>query len=182
MPKKDWTLTADGLQKLLLALDPDHNVAGKRYETLRRQLIFFFESRACRSAEDEADKTLDRVAIRLTEGLIIERLDHYTYGVALNVLREYQRKLPYTCPPPAADDAEEIERRHCCMERCLASLSADTRKMLTEYAGLDRRDGNARKEMAMRLGVSLNALRLRVHHAREELSECMKRCFEECGD
>lgn len=52
---------AERFDNLLRLLDLDRDVAGDKYERLRRKLIKFFEWNACFPAEDLADETFDRV-------------------------------------------------------------------------------------------------------------------------
>jgi DNA-directed RNA polymerase specialized sigma24 family protein len=164
---------------MLRWLGPDPDAAGRKYEDIRRSLVLFFESRRCLSAEEEADKTIDRVARRIDEGEQVKTSNPYLYfyGVALKVLIEYQRRPPAAFPPPLPDDPADVELRHSCMESCLAELPAETRQMLTEYCQIDRRLKDGGRKMAQRLGISVNALRLRVHHARDGLSACVEKCL-----
>jgi DNA-directed RNA polymerase specialized sigma24 family protein len=182
--KKDWVLTGEALHAMLQWLDSDPNRAGSKYEDIRRKLIFFFESHHCLDSEHATDETIDRVARKICEGLKIETPKPYLYfyGVALRVLKEHQRRQPAAFPPPLPDDPVEVERRHACMERCLAELPAETRKMLTEYCQIDHRLKYGGEEMAHQLGISVNALRLRVHRAREGLAACVEKCRSRAAD
>jgi hypothetical protein len=183
MKKRDWELTAEAFEKLLVWLDPDTARAGQKYEEIRRSLVAFFQCRNCLTPEDETDKVIDRVARRVSEGVDIYTSDpyHYFYGVAVRILREYQRKPAPTLPVPAADSAEE-ERRLACMESCLQALPAEARQMLADYYEPDRRLRKANRERILKhMGVSLNALRLRVFRLRDQLGECCRKCLNKGG-
>jgi len=54
--------------------------------------------------------------------------------------------------------------------------------MLVEYstAGGPNRDA-ARRELAARMGISLNTLRIRVHRLREHLARSLRSCAEHDG-
>ena len=53
------SLTQTSLDRLLMSLDPDREVAGRKYETLRKGVVRFFEWRGCRSAEEYADEAIN---------------------------------------------------------------------------------------------------------------------------
>src|SRR5437868_7208222 len=181
--KKDWVLTQEAFDELLLRLHSDPRLAGLKYEEIRRRLELFFRSRGCHGCADLADQTIDRAAKRISEGTEIETTDPASYflGIAKNVVREYYREQssrpPYPAPAPP-DPSHEIE----CRERCFRTLDDKASDLLREYyeggytAGIERH-----AEMAQRLGITVNALRIRVHRHRERLEACLKRCIEEKG-
>jgi RNA polymerase sigma factor (sigma-70 family) len=177
-------MTQEAFNLLLLKLDADAERAAEKYEHIRRSLIKFFESRGCHTPEDEADETFDRVARRVSEGVDIHTDNPflYCYGVALRVLQEYQRRQQReraAVLPPAPAEASELEQRLECMERCLAKLPTANRDLIVSYAQMNKSTRVAdRLEMAKRMNVSLNTLRIRVHRIREGLEVCIKRCLE----
>jgi len=176
-----FVLTEQAFTKLLLLLDEDREQAGQKYEQMRRSLMLFFRSRGCASAEELADETIDRGARRIEEGAEVYTSNPflYFYGIALRVLREQLRKPPPRLPFPDPPAHEEFERRLKCMEGCLAGLDAMTRGWLTQYAqGEYQNRIEKRKQIANRLGISLNTLRIRVHRVREQLAQCVRRCVE----
>src|SRR4051812_47061977 len=89
-----WALDAAAFEKLLAFLASDRNVAAEKYEDIRRRIVKLLQWRGCSSADDYADRAIDRVARRLIEGAPIDVRDpyHYFHGVAVNVLREYWRE------------------------------------------------------------------------------------------
>jgi DNA-directed RNA polymerase specialized sigma24 family protein len=92
--KKGWVVTRESFERMLAELHPDSERAGELYVKIRRKLVKLFEWRGCPDAEECADETFNRVAQKISEGTSIWTNDPYTYfhGVALNVLREYQRR------------------------------------------------------------------------------------------
>jgi DNA-directed RNA polymerase specialized sigma24 family protein len=188
-------LSQASFDRLLARLHADREQAGVQYEALRRKLVKFFEYRDCAAAEQAADQTIDRVARRLEGGEEIraENAASYFLGVARNVLREHWvrpegrwRDLETTDPgelaaaaaaqqPVAPDDDEE--RRWHCLERCLGQITAAERELVLEYYewGQKQRIGR-RKELCDRLGISLNALRIRAHRVRGALERCVALC------
>jgi DNA-directed RNA polymerase specialized sigma24 family protein len=179
-------------ERLLSALDPDRERAGAKYELIRRQLVRLFECRGYPHAEELADQTIDRVARKLAEGEDIRAGDPalYFYGVGRNVLREswrgagHERQLVDPGRLAAAGDEGVVadsptERRLACLEECLNALPADDRDLILWYYQRGERVLiRARQELAARLGIGLNALRLRVHRVRERLGTCARRCLE----
>ena len=177
----EWGLTRPALDRLLGWLDADADRAARKYEQTRRSLIKFFEHRGCHTPEEQADRTIDRVARRIGEGTVIDEPAAYFYGVARNVLQEYYRRRSGTIPPLlyVPDDAAAQHRRYECMGRCLDRLPLESRMLLTEYATVEKSRGNElRAAMARRIGVTLNTLRLRVHRLREQLERCVQGCME----
>lgn len=188
--KKSWRLTREAFDLLLASLDPDRERAARRYEMIRAKLLKFFECRGCPLAEDLTDETINRVARRLSEGRRIWAAEpaSYFYGVARNVLKEYwaspEREfapLDVVPPPshPCADalkhqEAEHqrlhLERRLDWLAAGLDQLPAESRELILDYYRGDHRERiRHRKQIAERLGIPPNTLRLRVHRIRERL-------------
>ena len=173
-------LTRPALDRLLGWLDADPNAAAKKYEHTRRALIRFFVSRGCHTPEDQTDRTIDRVAKRIGEGVEVwvDEPVMYFYGVARHVLQEYYRRqsgsISHALYVP--DDAESLHRRYDCMSRCLDLLPSESRALLTEYSTTKDKE---RIAIAARLGITLNTLRIRVHRLREQLSRCVRGCVEQ---
>src|SRR5215510_11235068 len=92
-------MTQEGLDRLLAWLHPDRNLAGEKYEVIRRGLTQFFERRGCLEPAELADKTIDRVIKKLPE--IYDQYSgeqaKYFYGVAHYVYQEYLR-IPHIIP------------------------------------------------------------------------------------
>jgi RNA polymerase sigma factor (sigma-70 family) len=181
IPKKDWSLTPRAFQRLLEALGPDPETAGARYEILRMKLIKFFEWRGAERPEDNADQTLDRVSRRLDEGERVESLERYCYGVARLVLLEAarDRRREHASVPgfhPWRDEGGlDAEERQASLERCLAHLPPDDRKLICQYyEGEHRSRIEHRRELALRLGIPVSTLRLRAHRIRIRLEDCLR--------
>lgn len=187
-PSADRGLTREGFDALLAHLGADREVAARRYEEIRRRLVRLFEWRGCEAADDLADETIDRVARRLAGGLVVQSGDPYRYfcGVAhrihLEVLRERRRERralereSWTPPPAPDDDADE---RLACLHRCLGGLAPPQRTLILDYHRVERGAGkiDERRRLAERLGLPLNALRIRAHRIRRGLEECIDQCL-----
>jgi DNA-directed RNA polymerase specialized sigma24 family protein len=199
--KKHWALTQEAFEKLLACLDPDRERAGQQYEDIRHSLITFFECRGSFSPEDQADESISRVARRLVEGkeIYVENAASYFYGVARNVLKEQWETPEFTplesLPPSKAlsDDPNHLreqqlerdlgERRLECLEYCLQELPSRNRGLISEYyQGETRMKIQNRQSLAQKLGIPLNALRIRALRIREKLEDCVENCLERAPD
>ena len=186
MKKKQWTLTQEAFDSLLACLDQDRERAGEMYETIRRKLVKFFEWRHCRSPEDLADETLNRVTRRILEGEHVDDLPAYCYGVARLQHLELRKRPEFS--PAALDEIDALplfvpggdrpDVKIECFNDCLDTLTARSREMLIRYY---EEEGGAksdnRRQLAEEMGIPLNALRIRVHRIRERLEACVGDCM-----
>lgn len=179
-------LSREALEKLLDLLDPDRDRAARRYQQLRRRLVRLFEWRGARFPEDLTDETIARVARRLDDGVEIRSDDPFRYfcGVAhmvfKEVLRERRRERllqdPANWPPAAAHDPEPDDERMAVLQECLGRLSPEHRELILDYHEGERRERiDNRRLIADRLGIPLNALRIRVHRIRTKLERCVEK-------
>lgn len=181
-------LTGPAFQRLLARLDDDRARAGERYEDLRRTLVRFFQWRGAPFPEDHSDETLDRVARRLDEGVEIANLGGYCYTVARLVYLETlkgpdQRRASLQAEPAAAPIAGtaslalEQETRLACLDECLDGLPPDQREViLTYYRDQKRARIDARRTLAERLGIRIEALANRAQRLRDKLERCVTDC------
>jgi DNA-directed RNA polymerase specialized sigma24 family protein len=197
--KPAWSLTEEAFSRLLAQLDPDRDRAAEKYELIRRKLTTFFKWRGCLQFEDYADKTIDRVARKLTEGAELQPDSPLAlfYGVAANILREHWRKS-LNEPVPLSDQAEmkdgsndpetireraqsarERDARLGCLKDCLGKLPADSLDLINQYYSEGEvLNKEQRKRMAEQLQLSAVALRSRAFRIRGELEKCVKNCRE----
>jgi DNA-directed RNA polymerase specialized sigma24 family protein len=180
--KKEWSLTQENFDALLLWLDPNRERAGDTYERIRIRLIKIFTCRGCCEPEDLADDTINRVAKRLKD--IEDRFTGdralYFYGVANKVYLEHIRKKPVPVPPTPTRDSDEIEQEYDCLEQCMEQLSKDNRDLVLQYYQEEKRAKiDHRRRLANSLGIALNALRIRAHRIRLTLFECVQNCLAE---
>ena len=94
---KEWVLTQESFDALLAWLDPNRELAGRKYEDIRTRLVKIFSCRGCYEPEDLADETINRVTSKLKdiESSFIGERARYFYGVANKVHLEYLRRKPY---------------------------------------------------------------------------------------
>jgi RNA polymerase sigma factor (sigma-70 family) len=180
--------TDNSFNELLAWLHPEPETAASIYETVRADLIRIFRWRGCSDPEGMADETIIRVTRKVSEiaASYIGSPTSYFYGVAKNLLHEYDRRRDvslspeaeqFILPAPLAED-DSSERVYECFERCLKRLEARERKLVIRYydgQGKTKIDG--RKRLAEKLGIDLNALRVRTRRIRAKLRECIEKCL-----
>jgi DNA-directed RNA polymerase specialized sigma24 family protein len=181
-PKKEWDLTQEAFYKFLNWLNPDPEEAAKKYEDIRRRLIKIFVCRGCNSPEDLCDETINRVIRKSQEIGETYKGDPalYFYGVAHNVHLEYLRKKPSFQPPPPLVEPLWTEEEYECLEKCIGVLPLHSRELVLQYYQEEKhRKINLRKQIAQRLGIPLNALRIRACRIRMNLQTCVLQCLQQ---
>jgi DNA-directed RNA polymerase specialized sigma24 family protein len=172
-------LSEESFFRLLARLNTDPMLAGEEYEKLRARLMYFFERKGCRTPAELSDETINRIARKVEEGLEIEDIFKFSYGVARLVLLEHWRdpkrewdQIDQRLSSPKTD-REFDERRLECMEKCLQALPSEERDLIVKSCVLDKK---GKEEAARSLGVTMNAFRIRVFRIRTRLHECREKC------
>jgi RNA polymerase sigma factor (sigma-70 family) len=190
---KERELNSAAFEQLLAMLDPDRERAGVLYGNLHSQLVKFFEWQCSRQADEQADEVIDRIMRKIPDGEQIENLQAYAYGVAKLLLKEVRKKevreqaaqeqlllLTDHTTAETTDQNEEAEREQECFEKCLETLTSNNRELiLSYYVGEQREKIEGRRQLAEKLGVDLNALRVRAHRIRGQLEDCVWKCVEQ---
>ena len=175
------SLTQESLDSLLSWLDEDRERAGYAYEKIRTRLIRIFACRGCAVPEELADETINRVARKVKEVAEGYTGDpaFYFYAVARKVHLEYSKARPPALPVPVnLSDLEDFDDRLDCLNRCLDGLSSQNRDIIMAYYGTDEEaKKEARKNLALKLGIGPNALWIRAHRIRNSLRACMDECL-----
>jgi len=183
--KPAWSLTKEAFDSLLTALDSDSTIAGAKYQTLYQKLVRFFEWRQADYPSERADQTVDRVARKIQEGEKVEEVSSFAYGVARMILLEASKeryraqRAVEELPPPVTlfQEPKDEDTRLSCFERCLNNMPAETRELIITYYTDDKGSKiENRKSLADRLGIPMNALRIRAHRIRTKLEECVTGC------
>ena len=193
MPRKSEFLP-ERFDDLLAWLNPDRELAGSIYLDLRHSLLRIFAWNRCSDPEGMTDETFDRVArqahtLRETyEGN--PRL--FFYGVANNLIKEYRKKIKShvslegvepTQDAPQELEEETVERRRECLGKCLEKLPKEKRDLIVSYYSKEKQAKIVhRAEMARKLGISIEALRVRMLRIRGGLEDCIERCLDESGE
>jgi DNA-directed RNA polymerase specialized sigma24 family protein len=181
---KNWVLTKDAFDALLAWLDPDRDTAGQKYEAIRLRLIKIFVCRGCYEPEDLADETINRVSKKLAEiqDNYVGEPERYFYGVAKILHQEYRRRRPVPDVPPPIDNSDDVEREYACLEKCMQNLTPNNRDLVLQYYQEEKRAKiDHRKNLADRLGIALNALRIRACRIRASLQQCVQTCVNEAS-
>jgi DNA-directed RNA polymerase specialized sigma24 family protein len=183
--KEIWELTHESFVKLLSALDTDPERAGEHYEQLRQKLVSLFKWRGSTTPDELADETLNRLARKIDEGEVIRNLFNYAGGMArpvwLEDLKRQERaqnafeEVGVASRDPAPAEVLRAE----CFESCLESLPEENRALILDYYRAEKGTKiELRKQLAAKLGMPLNALRIRAHRIRTQLEKCVAACLE----
>jgi DNA-directed RNA polymerase specialized sigma24 family protein len=178
-------MTQEAFDRLLAWFHPDRNLAGEKYEVIRRGLTQFFERRGCLEPADLADETIDRVIKKLPE-----IYDQYTgeqakyfYGVAHHIHQEYLRRPQIIPSATEPEDSIIQERKDRCRQQCLDKLSAEDRLLVTGYYLKEKREKiEHRRQLAIQYGLTSNALTVRAFRIRSALNRCLEECLQLLSD
>ena len=191
---------SDAFTRLLTWLDDGVDSHGETYLEMRRRLASYFDRRNRPFADDLADETLSRIGKTLERDGAIATTPpaRYCYVVARFVLLEDVRRQhdhlrldesrrthseSRTGRSTLSVQDESVanhEERLECLDRCLQALSPEQRALIVEYYRDAGRDKIARRrDMAMRLGITMNALGIRASRIRATLEARMAAC---CGE
>lgn len=187
---RDSAIPPESFDEILAWLNPDRDLAGSIYVELRNDLANIFAWHRCPDPEGLTDEVFDRVARK------VQHLRHtfvgdpklYFYGVARNLIKEVPKKiktqvsLQGTEPAakPLTDVAEETAAmREECLRHCLQRLSQEKRELIVTYYAKDKQAKiDHRTEMAQRLGISVETLRVKAFRIRVTLEGCIERCLD----
>lgn len=170
----------EAFEKLLTWLDPDRDRAGGKYNKIQSKLIGTFACFGC-DAEDLADKTIN-VVISKSDWLIENYIGDpalYFYGVAKKIYQERLRKKPAPIIHPFGPCPDKKdEQMHHCLEESLQELTLSDRVLVLEYhEGRKQQKIKNRAKLAQDLGISRNALRIKVHRIHADLRRRVERCL-----
>lgn len=187
--KTDLAITQERFDDLLAWLDPDRDDAAQKYEEIRRSLVKIFAWRKCSDAEGMADAAINIVAQKACQlRNTYEGKPHlYFYGVARNLIREYHSSRTVMVALEDADiidgsivddTDDEVEQVDLCLRKCMERLELRDRELVLAYY---QKDGQAkielRRELAGKLGIDTNALRVKMHRIRGSLAHCIQSCL-----
>ena len=191
--REEPELSQFAFERLLAWLDDGTESSGERYLEMRRRLVSYFDRRNRPACEDLADETLNRIARTLEQsGVIVTRPPaRYCYVVARFVLLEDLRRerrlvaldeskargIVRVAAAAAGEDRVLAEERLDCLDRCLEELRPEQRELIVDYyRDTGRQKIERRRELANRLGITMNALGIRACRIRDTLLACLERC------
>ena len=177
--KKREPPSKEAFDKLLLWLDPERDTAAKKYQITQLRLIRIFAAKGCCDPEDLADETFNVAALKvdwLLENYVGDPA-LYLYAIARNIFLEQKPKPVPT--PPTPPDTDELERRSNCLDRCLEQVATpEERRLVLRYHEKEKQERiRTRKELADESGLTINALRIKVHHIHARLRPCIQDCL-----
>ena len=197
--QEEPTLTEVAFSRLLTWLDDGGDSRGERYLEVRRRLVAYFDRKNRPAPDSLADETLNRISRTLEKsGAIATKPPmRYCYVVArfvlLEDLRRERRHVRFddvrhtnvvTWPASRyADDGAAFaqERRLDCLDRCLRKLKPEQQNLIVDYYGDARRQRiDRRRDLATRLGITMNALGIRAWRIRATLENCVGACCRNC--
>jgi RNA polymerase sigma factor (sigma-70 family) len=188
MPR-NTAIPPESFDEILDWLDPDRELAGQKYVQLRHDLARLFMWGRCADLEGLTDEVFDRVARKVHEVKPTYVGDPRLYfrAVANNVIKEnFKKTKTYASldeadlrPRNTAAIAENTEEREECLQSCLQQLTDEKRKLILAYYAKEKQAKiDHRHELAQRLNISLENLRVRVFRIRATLEKCVESCLD----
>jgi len=187
---RDSAIPPESFDEILDWLNPDRDVAGTIYVQLRQDLTKIFTWNRCPDPDGLTDDVFDRVAKKVHEvrQTYVGDPKLYFYGVARNLIKEIPKKIKAQTSlqgtEPASDPRRETEQetantREDCLRSCLQKLSKEKRDLIVAYYARDKQAKiDHRTEMARRLGISVETLRVKAFRIRGSLEQCLERCID----
>ena len=183
------SLSKVDFELFLNTLDQNREQAAEKYIALRERLENFFVWRNCENAEELTDIVFDRIVKKITEGEQIKNAEAFCVSISKFVLMENRREVLRTkeldddTPEITVDADEEVELRRKqlrCLNKCMAKLPEDKRKLLIGYFDTEEKTMiPARKRLAEKLDLTLNSLRIRISRLKTKMEKCTKDCCAE---
>lgn len=175
------TIAQEPFNILLGWLDPDREVAGRKYEIIHAGLTRIFISRGFCDAEELADLTVNRVITllpKMTDEYVGEPARYFHKVAHFVALEAWRRPEIATDVFPEKFSHENPNNdKYDHLLECLDLLTEEKRELIIEYylyQGSEKVGHHQR--MAEERGISVGALRSRAHHIRDALEGCvMKR-------
>lgn len=171
--------------QLLALLHPDREQAAEEYRRLHERLTRYFDWNGGEDPPALADQTLDRIERRIArseEEGAIQNVTAFALGVARLLLKEDARKRKSASEAGqlwnslTQDSAsEEEERMDAALHDCLAQLPVERRRLIESYYEHGENKARSHEKLAMRYGITVNALRTRALRIRKELEAAVAR-------
>lgn len=189
MPRNS-DIPPESFAEILDWLNPDRELAASIYVELRTRLIKIFGWNRCADPEGMTDETFDRVARQVHDLRSRFQGDPklFFYAVARNLIREYQKKIKshvsiddveLSIEAPQEIEDEDDDQRAECLQACLRELSSEKRELILGYYAREKQAKiDHRTEMASRLGLSVETLRVRAYRIRGALEKCIENCLD----
>ena len=190
-PKSDY---ASGLKALFALLDQQNSGNEiEKYEAMRLKLLTYFRFHHVLDPDAAADEAIDRVVEMLGRSHEIHSLPAYLFTVARHLVGELKRTQKYELEKLSelsrvesfisqsdyfSDHERQImalkEARLECLEICLQKLAPGERELIRQYYASG--DGFSKENLARKLGIEMNTLRIRAFRIRMKLLPCVREC------
>jgi DNA-directed RNA polymerase specialized sigma subunit, sigma24 homolog len=178
-------------EQLLGKLSSDRDLAAEKYEELRFRITQILIWKGCLEGDADAltDAVFDRVGAKLAQGEVIENVSSYATVVARYIFLEHSRRhreiavdaLPEQAVEPDTDDIDGPDTMLRCLRKCLVEIGSDNdRKLIVSYYDNDSGEKTkvARKTLALSLGLSSIALKVKACRLRAKLEKCVFHCVD----
>lgn len=187
---RDSAIPPESFDEILAWLNPNRDLAGSIYVKLRHDLARIFAWNRCPDPEGLTDEVFDRVARKVHDlrHTFVGDPRLYFYGVARNLVKEIPKKIKtqvslqdteLASNPLIEIQEETAALREECLRNCLQKLSEEKRELILAYYARDKQAKiDHRTEMARRMGISVEALRVKAFRIRATLEECIERCLD----
>ena len=179
--KSGSAISKESFEALLSWLNPDPDIAGQKYETIRVGLIRVFVSQGFNDAEDLADLTINRVISRLSDirvGYVGEPATYF-HGVARKIILEARRRKEIATSelPERLSQIINTSDEYECLLKCLKLLSREKRELILDYHLYEGQDKITQHRLqAEERGITEGALRVQAHRIRLILEKCVLDC------
>jgi len=177
----DGELPPDPFKALFEWLGPTRDEGEKKYREIENRLHRILLKKGCTDPENCLGEAIDRVACKapaLKESYEGNPL-WFFISVARNVHREHLncREIPFETVPDTVIQPDVNPARECLRE-CLRHLDPDQRDLVLDYhVNIKKAKIDLHRSMAAELGLTTNALRLRIHRLRLGLEKCVLMCL-----
>jgi RNA polymerase sigma factor (sigma-70 family) len=187
---RDSAIAPGSFDEILTWLNSDREVAGDQYVQLRHDLVKIFRWNRCGDPEGLTDEVFDRVLRKVHELRQTFTGDPrlFFYGVARNLIKEESKRLrghislddmDLAANAPAGEHNNTRLMREECLDLCLQKIGRNKRELILDYYAKEKQAKiDHRAEVARRLGISVEALRVRVYRIRSTLEECINSCLD----
>jgi RNA polymerase sigma factor (sigma-70 family) len=185
---RDLAIPPKSFDEILAWLHPDRDQAANIYVQLRHDLTKIFTWNRCADPDGLTDEVFDRVARKVHDVRPTFEGDPklYFYGIARNLIKESPKRVKRQVSledtdlraPDTSTDDEMARMREDCLNSCLQDLESEKKELILSYYARDKQAKiDHRSEMARKLGISVETLRVRVHRLRGTIETCIERCL-----
>jgi RNA polymerase sigma factor (sigma-70 family) len=186
---RDLAIPPKSFDEILAWLHPDRDQAGDIYVQLRHDLTKIFTWNRCADPDGLTDEVFDRVARKVHDvrPTFEGEPKLYFYGVARNLLKESPKRVKRQVSledtelraPDTSMGDETARMREECLDSCLQDLDPEKKELILSYYTRDKQAKiDYRSEMARKLGISVETLRVRVYRLRGTIETCIERCLD----